>query len=190
VNPLPAEPLTGSAVVLRPWRVGDAARLRRAVVESAEHLRPWMPWVADEPLSVAERRAMIEQWQRDWAAGGDLLLGVFCSGEVAGGCGLHRRGGPDTLEVGYWIHAAFLRRGLATEAAALLTDRAFTVAGIDWVEIHHDKLNVASAAVPRRLGYEFVGEQPDEPTSPGDSGIDCAWRIARLDWLARGRGAN
>jgi RimJ/RimL family protein N-acetyltransferase len=57
------------------------------------------------------------------------------------------------LEIGYWIHAGFLRRGLATRVSCLLTDAAFTVAGIERVEIHHDKANVASAGVPRRLGF-------------------------------------
>jgi RimJ/RimL family protein N-acetyltransferase len=53
------------------------------------------------------------------------------------------------------------------------------------VEIHHDKANVASAGVPRRLGYTYVSEQPDEPTAPGEIGIDCTWRVTRSDWLAR-----
>jgi len=44
----------------------------------------------------------------------------------------------------------------------LLTDAAFQIPGIERVEIHHDKANVASSGVPRKLGFELVEEVPDE----------------------------
>lgn len=61
-------------------------------------------------------------------------MGIFRDGAAVGSCGLHRRVGPGGLEIGYWIHPAVLRRGLATEAARLLTDAAFSVPGIDRVD--------------------------------------------------------
>jgi hypothetical protein len=76
------------AVRLRRWVPGDAERLSAAVTESLEHLRPWMPWAAREPLAVEERRALIAGWERDWLAGGDVVMGVFVDERVAGGCGL------------------------------------------------------------------------------------------------------
>ena len=179
------ELIEGSGVVLKRWRESDAETLQTAVAESAEHLRPWMAWLADEPLSLAQRRAMLARREQEWLAGGDVMLAVIADGQVAGSCGLHRRRGPGTLEIGYWIHSSFLRRRLGTTASALLTDAAFTVAGIDHVEIHHDKANVASAGIPRRLGFEFVGEQRDEQAAPSDSGIDCTWRMSRSAWVAQ-----
>src|SRR3954453_8810297 len=38
-------------LVLRAWEDDDAVALGRAIAESLEHLRPWMPWVAFEPQS-------------------------------------------------------------------------------------------------------------------------------------------
>jgi ribosomal-protein-serine acetyltransferase len=59
------------------------------VAESTEHLRPWMAWIADEPLALERRRAMIAEWDRDWSQGGDIVMGVFAEdGRIAGGCGL------------------------------------------------------------------------------------------------------
>ena len=55
--------------------------------------------------------------------------------------------------IGYWIHAAHINQGLATEAAAALTRVAFEVNDVERVEIHCDPANVRSAAVPRKLGY-------------------------------------
>lgn len=169
-------------LVLRRWLVDDAEAIGRAVAESGEHLRPWMAWMADEPSTLEERRALIARWERDWAEGGDAVLGIFVSGRVAGGCGLHRRRGPNALELGYWVHSAFTGNGLGTTVARLLTDAAFTVPGIAAVEIHHDKANRASAAIPRRLGFRFIDESPDEREAPAEVGIDCAWRVERRDW--------
>jgi ribosomal-protein-serine acetyltransferase len=173
-------------LLLRPWRPEDAEALAAAVAESADHLRPWMAWIAEEPVPLERRRARIVEWEHDWSRGGDVILGVFLDGRVAGGGGLHRRIGEGGLEIGYWIHAAYLRRGLATRAARLLTDAAFTVPGITRVEIHHDEANLASAGVPRNLGFEWIDETPDEPEAPAEVGIEGRWRIDREAWLARG----
>jgi RimJ/RimL family protein N-acetyltransferase len=179
------ERIEGDGVLVRRWLIDDAEALQRAIDESSEHLRPWMPWMEAAPQSPEQRRAMLAEWEREWLEGGDVRFGAFVKNQVAGSCGLHRRRGPGVLEIGYWIHAAFLRRGLATTVARLLTDAAFSVPGITRVEIHHDKANVASAGVPRRLGYEFVGEQPNVQPAPGEVGSDYVWRVERDQWSPR-----
>jgi RimJ/RimL family protein N-acetyltransferase len=133
-------------------------------------------------MSLADRTATIERWEADWRAGGDLMAGVFIGAEIVGGCGLHRRIGPGGVEIGYWIHPAYTRRRLATAAARLLTDSAFSVPDISHVEIHHDQANQPSGRIPRRLGYELIREAPDEPTAPGEVGISCIWRTTRENW--------
>jgi RimJ/RimL family protein N-acetyltransferase len=169
-------------LVVRRWLRDDAAILGEAVTESIAHLRPWMSWAADEPLSVDTRRALIGEWERDWLAGGDVLMGVFVDGSVAGGCGLHHRIGPGGLEIGYWTRSSFLRTGVATSAARLLTDAAFARAGVTHVEIHHDKANAASAGVPRKLGFRLVREVRDTPEAPAERGLSCEWRLTREAW--------
>jgi ribosomal-protein-serine acetyltransferase len=89
--------------------------------------------------------------------------------------------GPGGLEIGYWVHPRHLRQGLATAAAAALTDAAFGLPGIGRVEIVHDEANVASSGVPRKLGFTEIARQPhpDGPQTPGESGIDVVWRLTR-----------
>jgi RimJ/RimL family protein N-acetyltransferase len=171
-------------LTLRRWVAADAADLSAAITASIEHLRPWMPWVAAEPVSLADRVELIEKWQSDWEQGGDLVVGIFMDGSVVGGSGLHSRRGPGVLEIGYWVHADHANQGIATETSAALTTAAFAVESIERVEIHHDKANVASAGVPRRLGYTLVDETTDAITSPGEVGIDCRWVMQRGDWHA------
>jgi ribosomal-protein-serine acetyltransferase len=179
---LPTRPILRGDLVIRPYRNEDAAALVQSVTESIEHLRPWMPWIAHEPQSVDDRRAFIAESNANWAGGGDMGFGIFIGEKVVGGCGLHRRVGPTGLEIGYWVHVDHVGRGIATTAAGALTSAAFTLPPIAYVEIHHDKANVASGRVPEKLGFVLVAEAPDEIQSPADIGIDCAWSISRESW--------
>lgn len=176
------ERVEGRGVLLRRWRPADAEVLSQAVAESVEHLRPWMQWAAEEPVSLEDRRKRLEHWETAWRDGGDVAMGVFTQDGVVGSCGLHRRIGPGGLEIGYWIHPTFTRRGFATATAALLTGAAFQLPDIDRVEIHHDRANTASAGIPRKLGFRLIAQTPDEIVAPAEEGIDCIWRMGRADW--------
>lgn len=169
-------------LTLRRWVESDVDAFAEAIAESVEHLRPWMAWAANEPVDRDEHLARIRRWEQTWAEGGDVGIGAFLDGRVVGSGGLHWRAGPDTLEIGYWTRPSCTGLGYATELSAALTSAAFTVDGIDLVEIRHDKANIASQRIPERLGYEFVGEQPDEIGAPAEVGIDCRWAMTRDRW--------
>jgi ribosomal-protein-serine acetyltransferase len=170
------------AFVVRLWRPDDAKALHEAVVESTEHLRPWMDWIAQEPMTISQRHALISEWEHGWERGEAVPMGIFWEGAVVGGSG-YVNPKEHSLEIGYWVHVRHLRQGHALRAARLLTSAAFALPEIDRVEIHHDKANSRSAGVPRRLGYRFVEEKPDKIQAPGQIGIDCLWLITRQEWV-------
>jgi RimJ/RimL family protein N-acetyltransferase len=172
-------------VVVRHWREDDAGALSRAVEESLEHLRPWMPWIADEPKSHADRVALIRGWERERRERTGEFFGIWVDGRVAGSCGLHRRIGEGGLEIGYWVHPDHLRRGVATEAARQLVERAFAEPAVDRVEIHHDRANAPSGRIPARLGFERTGERRQPPEAPGEEGMHIVWRLTREAFEAR-----
>lgn len=176
------EVVVGPRLALRRWRVSHMAILRDAIQDSIEHLRPWMSWIEFEPLSDSDREALIRRWEDDWAAGREVVFGAFAGDQVVGGCGFHRRAGPQTLEIGYWVHVDHLRQGYATEMARILTSAAFTVPGIERVEIHHDKANTRSGAIPEALGYHLDGESRVKPHAPATIGVDVAWFITEGEW--------
>jgi RimJ/RimL family protein N-acetyltransferase len=163
-------------VTLRRWRETDAAVLYQVVQESIEHLRPWMAWVANgyPPEAAAE---FLAQAQRDWESGAAYGYGIFVQGRLAGAASLMARIGPGGLEIGYWLHPAYVGRGAATKAASLLAAEAFRV-GVRRVEIVTDVANFRSAAIPRRLGFKEVERRsPQEPLTPGEDGVDIIWRL-------------
>ena len=143
--------------------------------EAAAHLRPWVRWVDEERNTVEARRELIAEWEQHWRAGELVLMGIWCDGALAGGCSLAARDGG-VVEVGYWLHPAFLGRGVATRAARLLTDTALALPGTTATLIRHDKANEASGAVARRLGYTLSGEQPNPVPAAADSGTDLVWQ--------------
>lgn len=148
-----------------------------------------MGWIAYEPLDRQQRLDLVEQWRRDWDGGGDMVLFMWLDGELAGSCGLHRRLGPHGLEIGYWVHVDHVGKGCATSASRALTDAAFALPEIDFVEIHHDLNNVRSSRVPAKLGYQDQGVVPGEVHAPGDDGRDRIWRVTRAAWERRERDA-
>jgi RimJ/RimL family protein N-acetyltransferase len=176
------------AVEVRHWRLEDAEAQARAIAESLDHLRPWMPWAAAEPKPLEARLAMMREWEAERVAGTGEYFAVWLDGEIVGSAGLHRRIGAGGLEIGYWIHPGNLRRGLATEVTRQLCDRAFAEPDLDRVEIRHDRANVASGGVPAKLGFELVGDERRPPEAPGEEGVLRVWRLSREAWTAR-RGA-
>ncbi len=83
------------------------------------------------------------------------------------------------LEIGYWVHADFVGRGFATCAAEALTTLGLSLPGVTHIEIHHDKANVVSGRIPRKLGFEMVGERTAKIEAPGETGVNLVWRIDR-----------
>jgi ribosomal-protein-serine acetyltransferase len=173
-------------ILARPWREDDAEALEAAVRESRDHLRPWMPWASAPATGAGDRRAWIREQNAVEVAGGDRVRGAFLpDGTLVGAGGLHRRLGPDELEIGYWVHAAWLRRGVATALVAALCDEAFADERIAAVEIHHDSGNVASGAVARRAGFTRAGERARAPVAPADGPVETIWRLTRDQYRKR-----
>jgi len=172
-------------LVLRCWSPQDAPALRAALDDSDQHLRPWIPFMKDEPRSLeqtidwlrgiragfdsdqAYRYAVLSQ-QDESLLGENMLLG---------------RNGPGSLEVGYWSHVASGGRGYATEASCAMIRIAFEVAGIERVEIHCAPDNEASAAIPAKLGFTHEATLRDRaPDSEGGVHDLMIWTLFAEDY--------
>jgi len=146
-------------LVLRCYDPHDAELLQEAVDPSIEHLLPWMPWAQHEPQTVDEKVALLRRFRGQFDLDENYVYGIFERDEsrLLGGSGLHARGGDGSLEVGYWVRADAVRRGIATEVTAVLTRVVFEVCGLERVDVQVDPANVRSAAVPRKLGFVEEG---------------------------------
>jgi len=173
----PRETLEYGPATLRRWRWQDEEAVYTAVIESQDHLRPWMPWAVGYSREIAA--GFLAACDHDWDSGDAYNYAIIVGGRVAGSCGLMALIGPGGLEIGYWVHRAYVRRGLATAAAAALADAAFRLPGINYVEIVHDELNDASGAVARRLGFTEMGSRSLDIKPEAGTGIGIVWRLTR-----------
>jgi predicted alpha/beta-hydrolase family hydrolase/RimJ/RimL family protein N-acetyltransferase len=186
----PPERIDGGPLTLRRVRPDDAVDIARAVAASMDHLRPWMPWATAEAATPRAQLSRVAEADEAWESGTDFIYSVLPAGEsaVAGQVGLHRRAGDGGAEIGYWIAASHVRRGLATAAARAMTPVALALPGVSRVEIHCDEANTASAAIPRTLGYRLDRIETIEPEAPGERGQRMIWVTdTARPWAARVR---
>jgi len=179
LHPLPDRIVT-SRLVLRPWSVADAPVLKALIDANLEHLRAWMPWAMNEPSAVEAIAERIEMFANNVREGTDFIVGILLGDEAIGGSGLHRRAGPDTLEIGYWVASPHTRRGYASEAAMALTRLAFEMPHVEYVQIRCDPRNTHSASVPRKLGFTHIATlEADTLTPIGEPRATMVWQISR-----------
>jgi RimJ/RimL family protein N-acetyltransferase len=182
MNVLPETLLEGD-VTLRRYRPSDVDDVRESIDASFEELRQWMPWAQVRPTERSVKDFVHPSVIRfGGSADANYAITLTESGRYIGGCGLMPRVGVRLLEIGYWVDTRYTRRGIATAAARLLTSAAFGLPDIDRVEIRCDEANIASAGVPRKLGYRLDRLIDLEKQAAGQTGRSMVWVVDRDEW--------
>ena len=97
------------------------------------------------------------------------------TGATVGSCGF--KGPPDgeaVVEIAYGIAPEMRGKGYATEAAAALTQYAFSSGNVRLVRAHTLPEKNASGRVLTKSGFQFVGEQVDP-----EDGLVWRWERRR-----------
>lgn len=160
-------------LLLRRWTLADAGALRETIDDSLADLRPWIPWAAKEPTTLAELEERLRKYRADFDAGPEWAYGIFTADEtrLLGGIGLFARIGPAALEAGYWIRTGHMGQGYASEATAAITAIALGM-GARHVEIHCDPANPGSARVAAKCGYHHAVTRVRDYVLPGREPVD------------------
>jgi RimJ/RimL family protein N-acetyltransferase len=197
--PIPPYRIATQRLVLRCYAPSDAPLLHATMLANIEHLKQFLPWAHHEPQGMDERIRRIRQFRGEFDLDRHYVYGIFDPQEtqLLGSIGLHKRREPGSLEIGYWIDKNHCNRGYASEASATLTRIAFEVHHTHRVEIYCDPDNLASASVPRKLGFTHEGTSrqnypfldtrrdtmlwaliaPEYPNSPAAQAQFQAWDI-------------
>jgi RimJ/RimL family protein N-acetyltransferase len=174
---IPAEEVLSQRLVLRRVRADDAVGIALAVGASLDYLKPWMAWATREAAEPRTQLIRVAEADELWEAGTDFIYSILLPPDhtVIGEIGLHRRVGEGGIEIGYWVDARYAGRGLGTQAAGMLTEVALALPGVTRAEIHCDEANLASAAIPRKLGYRLDRIDRHQPEAPGELGRRLVW---------------
>jgi RimJ/RimL family protein N-acetyltransferase len=175
----PSQVIECGDFVLRRWRgQSDFAAAFKLIEESVDHLRPWMPWVADH--SEKSTRDFLAKSETRWATDEAYNYAVTTHGDALIGMCQAYRTEPRGWRLGYWLHPAARGQGIATRATAALVTEMFALPDVEYLEITHDLANTSSGGIPYRLGFtEVRREQAPPPAAPSGSGIDVVWRMNR-----------
>lgn len=136
---------------------GDGAELNKAIQETFDLLKLWMPWAKKLP-SVVETEEYVRRANSRFLLREDLQLLLFdkISKEIVGSSGLHRMDwGVPRFEIGYWIRKKYLNQGFAKEAVTAIADFAFSQLEAARVEILVASHNTASQKVALSSGFHL-----------------------------------
>jgi ribosomal-protein-serine acetyltransferase len=145
-------------ISLRPYRIDDAPALYEAAVESVAQNHPFMPW-CHPGLTLEEIRLWIAT-QVPAFAGRTAFQFVILSadGRVLGGCGLNRLDEVNRrANLGYWVRASAVGRGVATTAVRQLVRWAFANTELIRLEVLVSTQNARSLRVAEKAGARREG---------------------------------
>ena len=148
-------PIITPRLQIRPRQSGEGHIIAKAINESLEHLKPWMPF-AQKPADELEAEIFCRKCLSDFIARKDFVLSIYNreGTEFIGSTGFHRPNWDvPSLHVGYWIRKGYEGQGFIGETVNALTRYAFGVICVNRLEIRCDSRNKKSLAVMRKLGF-------------------------------------
>ena len=154
-----SQEITDGVIVLRPFRLEDAARLYEAVHESLAELKPWMSW-AHDGYALRDSREFIQITRARWDERTLFAFAMIDSkdGSVLGGCSLsHMHPVYHLCNLGYWVRTSQHGEGIAGRATMLAARFAFEQVGLIRVEIVVALENKASMRVAEKVGAHYEG---------------------------------
>lgn len=149
--------------ILRPVRLGDGAALARAYSRNRDHLAPWEPTRDESFFTAASQERHAQQCVDDAAAGRSIRFVIESDdGEVRGRMNVNNivRGAFWSADLGYWVDATRLHRGLASRAVAQVIEHSHAELRLHRLQAATLLHNVGSQRVLLANGFERIGLAP------------------------------
>lgn len=144
-------------LALKPLEFRDVEPLFTLINESREHLRSYLAFV-DLTKGIEDTKDFVEQTIRDNADRKSFVTVILVDDRTAGLVGFNQINWTNKhAELGYWLGASFVRKGVMTKSVRVLVDHAFERLGLNRVEIRAATGNQASRGVAEKLGFVHEG---------------------------------
>ncbi|MEI8055379.1 MAG: GNAT family N-acetyltransferase [bacterium] len=165
----------------------DANEYTKAVTESMDELRQWMPWAQYHP-TVNQTEEYIRECCANWILKSNNNIGLplwiieKASGMFVGHIVMWNIAWDiPKLELGFWTRTSHTRKGYITEATNALTRYCFLQLGIRRVEIRCEAKNVRSQSIPKILGFQLDGTLRNNSIAVANGRHTDALIFSRID---------
>ncbi len=129
--------------------------IHNTVMENADCLSQWLPWVALLETSLDTRTFLEEELEKFHAARG-VTYAIWYRGEFAGHLSCHAFDwGNRATALGYWLAEKFGGRGMMTRCVKRLIEVLMKDLGLARIEIRCGEGNWRSRAVAERAGLRM-----------------------------------
>jgi ribosomal-protein-serine acetyltransferase len=135
----------------------DAADIFELLQRNRAHLDPWLRW-SGRVKTIEDTTALIRRFQQKHVDGDGFHIGIWKQNKLTGGLVCHyiNRESSKT-EIGYWLAAEYIGRGLVTRTVQVVIQYLFVVEKMHRIEIQCATDNLPSRAVAERLGFTLEG---------------------------------
>ena len=165
----------------------DTHEYTKAVTESMDELRQWMPWAQYHP-TVNQTEEYIRECCANWILknnnnvglplwiiekASDTFIGHIVMWNISWDV--------PKLELGFWTRTSHTRKGYITEAANALTRYCFLQLGMRRIEIRCEEKNIRSQSIPKFLGFQLDGILRNNSVAIADGKLTDNLVFARID---------
>jgi len=169
-----------STCTVKLYELADAEDLVAAVVESVAEVGQWLAWCQPD-YSLDEARGWIASQQELTRQGLAYEFAIRDDdGRYLGGCGVNQVNKANRFaNLGYWVRASAMGRGVAPAAARLVADAVFRTTDLARLEIVCAVGNVRSQRVAEKVGAMREGVLRRRLAIPGGSSDAVMYSLVR-----------
>lgn len=178
-------PLGDDAVMIP--RTAAIAEAHLALVEANyKRLARWFPDAYQEPPTLAGVRANLARAGQAWLEGSLLPLSIAVQAKdgwrLVGWAQLEIDGPARSAEVGFWLDAGFVGRGLVTRAVTAMLDHAFGPLRLERVGLQTTVDNTRSRSVAQRLRFTQEGVLREYAAFPDERRDLVVYGLLAREW--------
>ena len=142
---------------LEPLHLSVTETIFRAIDKDREYLKKWLPFV-NQTLEISDTELFIQSVINQPDKKKDEIFCIWYKEEFAGLIGFKDIDWNNRkTELGYWLSEKLQGKGIMTACVQKLLRYAFKKLKMNRVQIKVALGNDKSAAIPKRLGFQFEG---------------------------------
>ena len=179
--------IVDSRIRLEEIRYSHGFQIFQAIDQNREFLSPWLPFV-QQTQSQEDTEAFIRSVLSEPADKRDDVFVIWYENSFAGLIGLKDKDFINRkVEIGYWLVESMTGKGIVTKSVRALLGFLFESMQMNRIQIKCGVGNLASAAIPMRLGFSLEGIER-EGERHIDRFIDLeVYSFLRKEWKEMGK---